>query len=257
MMRDIYLGITEMIIPDSIWMLAYILSLVFLFVMRKNKMRNGYRAFFLYTLFISFVIWNPFFIKFIRAHFFYGLIEYGRFSIVLMIFPVIAYVITIMYDEGKRRNERMTLLLLIILFLAFGRIDVFNQTIKAENIYKVSDEAVKIVDAIESDSNDSDIRGAYVVSGNHDLLNDFDRETRLYYSIQQYETRLSCTFACYKEEEIENDNFSLTISLGDMNNYKYIICAKNEKIIDQVEANGFIKLMSDNLVTVYKSPKGK
>ena len=257
MMRDIYLGITEMIIPDSIWMLAYILSLVFLFVMRKNKMRNGYRAFFLYTLFISFLIWNPFFIKFVRAHFFDGVIEYARFSVVLMIFPVIAYVITIMYDEGKKRNKGMTIFLLIILFLSLGRIDVFNQTVKPENIYKVSDESVKIVDAIESDSNDSGIRVVYVVSGNHDLLNDFDRETRLFYSIQQYETSLSCTFACYKEEEIKNDNFSLTISLGDMNNYKYIICAKNEKIIDQVEANGFIKFMSDDFVTVYKNPKGK
>lgn len=257
MMRDIYLGITEMIIPDSIWMLAYILSLVFLFAMRKNKMRNGYRAFFLYTLFISFLIWNPFFIKFVRAHFFNGIIEYARFSVVLMIFPVIAYVITIMYDEGKRRNKGMTLLLLIIIFLSLGRVDVFNQTVKPENIYKVSDESVKIVDAIESDSNDNSIHGAYVVSGNCDILNDFDRETRLYYSIKQYETRFSCTFTCYQDEEVNNDNFKITTSLGDMNKYHYVICAKNEKIIDQVEANGFIKFMSDDFVTVYKNPKGK
>ena len=255
MMRDIYQAITEMILPDSLWILMFILAIVIIFFMRNSEMNKGYKMFFWYAIFVGIIIWYPFMIIFVKNHFFDGEIEYARFSVALMIFPVIGYVTTELYIKGREKSRKVALIVLIAFLLLIGKWNIGYNIRKPQNIYKMPENVVRISDKIQSDDNEKKVINVYFLMIEPvDIYNDFQPETRLYWGLCQYATNIDMTNGILEKQVVDSNEFQLISDKTQWNNFDYILCVHNKKLNTQLEAAGYKKIMTDKVCNVYRKP---
>lgn len=168
----------------SIWDILYILSLVYIWVKRRER-GEAYNAFFWIAVLSCLFLFNPI-VGSILIPKMNTYLEYTRLSWVFFIVPVIAYAWVELFSVLERREKSVILLITIAVIWFAGTAPMYRFETK-ENAYKLTDETIAIHDLItENESTDGRIRLAVVGEGAFGA-DAMPAEARVYYGIRQYD----------------------------------------------------------------------
>lgn len=226
----------------SAYLIIYLICMIILFVCRR-KMKRGFNVLGWYSVFmIVVVIYNPIFMKLAYKLFFRGIAEYVRIFIILPVWLTIAYVMTELVGNIQKKSLKMLGVGICIAILMIGGVPFSknNMYINAENKYKVSQDALEIGEMILKDSS-----GQAVVLIQAPLNYDQDRSS-WYFGIRQYTTDIIFPGRFATDDEYQADNFpKMSVYLSKLkkeNDFQYIICQNNSKMIEDVLACGYLVL---------------
>lgn len=135
---------------NTLYLVLFAISLIFLLV---SKRRKDFIYFPLSLLFLVLTIFNPFVVNILFKFFNFNL-EYYRFFWLVPVTMIIAVVLTNLLLKASRFWQSGILLVLGLLFVFAGNPLMNESTFRnpPENLEKVPDELIQIIDSIKADS---------------------------------------------------------------------------------------------------------
>lgn len=138
----------------SAWFLVYVIIVVY-YAFKGNKVESKERSWWISLLFMLVVVFFPPIVNWFCEHYVNTGHIYSRIAWGMMALPVIAYglieFINLIIDNKKDRMCYAIILILGIMLLAGNKTDTYFKV--PENVYKVPDESVEMIELLDSNSN--------------------------------------------------------------------------------------------------------
>ena len=220
------------------WALLFSISLMLLWFY-KEKWRKGFNVFFWPILLAVVIVYCPLLAKILVPRFMDSAAEYERLAWLFFEVPLMSYVFIMLTTEFKeRKNALIFAMAFLALLFFFGSPDNRNYFKKADNPYKISQDAVTLCNKINALSP----QGPVVLSVQ---LSSIDRyyygdqlDGALYYGIRMYESRFRLKYNCIPKEQYSQDNFQLSNDLpADID---YYLCPKADNLYRELNRLGYI-----------------
>jgi hypothetical protein len=215
------------------------ISLIFILARKNTESRGKIMA--LYSVLILFgVIYNPVVAAVAAGRFMSeDVAAYMRIFYLLPLMSVIAYAITEYYAEqwaDKGRREKVTAAVIIcITIILSGQLYSKDMYVKADNIYKISQDALEISDIIQEDKTDDKARAV------------LPSDENICYGVRQYTDEI--IVAGYTEEFDSNRSFK---EYEESRDFSYVVIEKDSTMDSILEKNGYTRLGESDSYLVYK-----
>lgn len=231
-------------INDSFWsssgyMVLYVISLIWLLMLKKEEKRAKWMAFYSALCWIL-IVYNPILAEIAVAKFMEDGQAYLRICYLMPVMTIIAYAATSFFVENvKKEDSRKKHVIWIsaicgavVLSGEFFSSDMF---LKAENVYKIDNEALKIADIILEEYEDEQIRV---------LL---PEDENLTYGIRQYTNGI--VFAGFLEEM---ENYT-TLKKHEMEKeYSYLVIGREQPTVNIIEKKAYQRVGATENYYVYR-----
>lgn len=252
------------------WIIMYVISLLLLFLKRKEWDDKTKKTFIFVILSILFFFF-PVTAKLIYNSILPGFAEYERVSWLFFVIPLIAYAL-VKNLEGLRRKQVIKVLIgfVAICVLLSGKTLFSREYRESENLYKVPDYVITISDAIINDSKcygDDKLLGFRQVASDENgkpvkpsVLVQTDTSINgwlgddLFHGIRQYTSAPVLKQITITKDAYNSNSFNIS-KYDNLLEYEYFVCTNNENLRKQAESYGFELIEELEDYVVYKNTK--
>uniref|UniRef100_UPI003FEE0EA3 hypothetical protein n=1 Tax=Roseburia sp. TaxID=2049040 RepID=UPI003FEE0EA3 len=232
--------INETFWGTSGYVVLFAISIFFILFSRDMESRGRFMAIYSVLVFVC-VICNPL-LGLIATEKFMSddAYAYLRIFYVLPLMSVIAYAITEFYtrsvkqEDGTKKKAFMAVILAVTVMIA-GQLYGSSMYVKAENLYKISQDAIEISDIIENDCGGETARALV------------PRDENISYGIRQYTGNI--IIPGYSDEITNRKTLE---TFEEQKDFTYIVAEKNETTEKLLERYGYVRTGETSGYAVYK-----
>lgn len=254
----------------AVWLVVFVICLLLLF---KNRARWGVdiKKIVAFVSMSMILYYCPFFAKIMINNFLPGYGEYERLSWLFFTIPIISYTFVCAYTSFSRIQKKKIILAFIVICLFLGTSTIITRGFKkADNVYKIPDESLKIADSIVEDSkcySDDALLGMRQVAKDDkgkrikpkvlvqlDEKIDMSMGNEFFHGIREYASPPVLTSVVIPKTSYDSSSFQIS-KYAALLNYEYFVCANNTYLRQQAEKYGFELLDEAGDYVVYKNTK--
>ena len=219
------------------WVLLFTMSLILLWYQR-DKWKKAYDTFFWLIVLAVIVVYCPVLAKILIPRFLPSFAEYERLSWIFFEIPLISYVlIRLTNGIAEKKTRYLFAACVLVVLVLIGSPDNRNFFRKAQNQYKISQDAVAICDKLNTLSPKGSPILCVMLNSHNSYWFGSGQDGNLYYGIRMYESRFPLLYHYASSEEYAQDDYILANSLPA--EIDYFLCPKNDNIYRELERLGY------------------